>query len=109
MTRFLAGIRIIQDKGWQLARKLIRLMVCTSRCFKLRYLQILMGMSDGMALREKEMIMVMMVMLLVVVVRMVWIVIVISTVVMVIMVVMVVMGMVPRVMVMVIVEWHFVL
>lgn len=110
MTRFLAGIRIIQDKGWQLARKLIRLMVCTSRCFKLRYLQILMGMSDGMALREKEMIMVMMVMmLLVVVVRMVWIVIVMSTVVMVIMVVMVVMGMVPRVMVMVIVEWHFVL
>lgn len=104
MARFLAGIRIIQDKGWQLARKLIRLMVCTSRCFKLRYLQILMGMSDGMALREKEMIMVMMVMLLVVVVRMVWIVIVMSTVVMVIMVVMVVMGMVPRVMVMVIVE-----
>lgn len=109
MTRFLAGIRIIQDKGWQLARKLIRLMVCTSRCFKLRYLQILMGMSDGMALREKEMIMVMMVMMLQVVVRMVWIVMVISTVVMVIMVVMVVMGMVPRVMVMVIVEWHFVL
>lgn len=106
MARILAGIRIIQDKGWHLARKFIRVMVCTSRCFKLRYLQILMGMNDGVALREKEVIIVMMVMMLQVVVRMMWIVMVMSTVVMVIMVVMV---MVPRVMVMVIVEWHFVL